>query len=236
MSIELLFAASRGDIAKVQQLLREEAPINPLSALMRTAVSSAIKGGDNSMVKCLIKEGGADINTMITVGNERKLTELLSDIKQLLTGNYKLIQTCTMLSWAAGHGNYPLVQWLIEEGALVPICIWEYLGKVVEHADAAELSSMLKVLLLLPMSPEQDLPAFVAKLSPQHAELCRRGRQLRDRLPAYLEQQEASVGTHCTLPAVLVAMVTAYALHTPEELWSDGLQWLDSADLDDKAG
>jgi hypothetical protein len=39
------------------------------------------------------------------------------------------------------------------------------------------------------MSPEQDnfLPAFVAQLSPQHAELCAWGRQIRDRLPAYLE-------------------------------------------------
>jgi hypothetical protein len=32
------------------------------------------------------------------------------------------------------------------------------------------------------------------------------------------------VGTHCPLPTVLQAMVTACALPTPEDLWSDGLQ------------
>jgi hypothetical protein len=87
------------------------------------------------------------------------------------------------------------------------------------------------------MSPDQDqyLPAFVANLSPQHAELCTRGRQLRDRLPAFLEQQEASVGTHCPLPAVLQAMVTAYARPTREDLWSDDLEWLDAADNGDRA-
>jgi hypothetical protein len=99
-------------------------------------------------------------------------------------------------------------------------------GNEDELADAAELSSLLKVLTLLPMSPDQDryLPTFVALLSPQLAELCTRGRQLRDRLPAYLEQQEASVGTHCSLPTVLQAMVTAYARPTREDMWSDGLQ------------
>jgi hypothetical protein len=83
------------------------------------------------------------------------------------------------------------------------------------------------------MSPAHDykLPTFVAKLSPQHAELCTRGRQLRARLPVsvYLEQQQASVRRHCPLLPVLQDMVTGYALPSSEDLmWSDGLQWLDS--------
>lgn len=57
---------------------------------------------------------------------------------------------------------------------------------------------------------------FVAKLSPQHAELCTWGRQLRDRLPAYLEQQRASLHTY--LPTVLQAIVTAYALPTADDV------------------
>jgi hypothetical protein len=115
---------------------------------------------------------------------------------------------------------------LIEEGVLLPTCIWDYVGILAEHADAGDLSSLLKVVLLLPMSQDQDqyLPAFVAKLSPQHAELCTRGHQFRDRLLAYLEQQQTSVSTHCPPPAVLQAVVVAYVRPTPEDLWSDGLQ------------
>jgi hypothetical protein len=160
--------------------------------------------GDLPVVKCLIEEGGADINAMIGA-----------------TANI-----ISPLSLATLRGKYPLAQWLIEGGAIIPTKIWDYVGKEDELADAAELSSLLKVLILLPMSPDQDryLPTFVALLSPPHAELCTRGRQLRDRLPAYMEQQEASVRTHCPLPAVLQAMVTAYARPTPEDLWSDGLQ------------
>jgi hypothetical protein len=83
------------------------------------------------------------------------------------------------------------------------------------------------------MSPRQDdhLPAFIAELSPHDAELCTRGRHLRARLPAYLEQQRVSVDLQCNLPTVLQAMVTAYALPTPEDLWSDWMEWLDSTDI-----
>jgi hypothetical protein len=128
----------------------------------------------------------------------------------------------TALSKALMNGNYVLAQWLIEKGALVPTCIWLILSLFfvyeAERANAVELSSFLKVLLLRPMSPlqDRDLPAFLANLSPQHAELCTRGRQLRDRLATYLEQQQASARTHTHLPDVLEAMVGADALHTPE--------------------
>jgi hypothetical protein len=169
---------------------------------------NAVDGRHSLVVKCLIKDGGADIDAMITVG----------------------IWKYTVLQAAAMNSNYVLAQWLIEEGALIPTGIWNYLGTTchLERADAAELSSFLKVLLLLPLSPEHDhyLPEFVAKLSPQHAELCKRGRQLRDRLPAYLEQQKTSVGTDCPLPTVLQEMVTAYARPTPKDLWSDLAEWL----------
>jgi hypothetical protein len=74
------------------------------------------------------------------------------------------------------------------------------------------MSSLLKILVLLPMSPDHDrgLPAFVAKLielSPQHAELCTRGRQIQARLPAYLEQQRDLVRTH--VPVDLEPIVAA---------------------------
>jgi hypothetical protein len=204
----LVAAAAFGNATEVQRLLREGASLSELGVSGQTAMYMAVFSGRTLVVKFLIKEGGADINAMITTGST----------------NY------TALLMAVHRANYVLAQWLIGEGALIPADIWRFLkrplGLNLEIADAAELSSFLKVLMLIPMSPDQDrdLPDFVAELSPQDAELCTRGRQLRDRLPAYLEQQEASVGTHCPLPAVLQAMVTAYTLPTPEDLWRDGLQ------------
>jgi hypothetical protein len=191
----LVDAASRGDIAMVRRLLKEGASLGESDVNGRTAMHMALFRRHTLVVKCLIKEGGADIeaNTVLEAGNLE----------------YTVLEETVM--W----GKYALAQWLIEEGARIrPAGIWYMLKRSLnlERADAAELSSLLKVLLLLPMSPDQDhfLPVFVANLSPQHAELCTRGRQLRDRLPAYLEQQEASVRTHCPLPAVLQAIVTAY--------------------------
>jgi hypothetical protein len=135
----------------------------------------------------------------------------------------------------AERGNYPLDQWLIKE-ELDEEIIWRTLKVSLgnwKRTDPAELTSLSKFMLLLSMSPEYDryLPAFVANLSPHHAKLFTSGRQLRARLLAYLGQQRASVHTHYTLPTVLNAMVVAYALPTTEDIWSDGLQLLDSADI-----
>jgi hypothetical protein len=193
----LVAAAQSDNVAELRRLLEEGALVSEQDA-----------NGHTPVVKFLIKEGGADINVVRTPDNTKH----------------------TVLQRVLIYGNYVLAQWLIEEGALIPTDIWRNFAGVyrLEHDDVAVLSSLLKILILLPMSPDQDhfLPEFVAKLSPQHAELCTRGRQLRDRLPAYLEQQRATVDTHCPLPTVLQAMVTAYALPTPEDLWSDGLQGL----------
>jgi hypothetical protein len=204
----LVDAAERGNVAEVRRLLKEGCPLR-----LATLWVAANKG-DFPVVKCLIKEGGIDIDAVITRGYPE-----------------------TTLSWAARRSNYPLIQWLIEEGALIPTNIWESHAKRVQHADglpagvapdAAKLSSLLKVMMLLPMSLETDyfLPAFITELSPQHAELCTctRGRRLQWRLPAFLEQQQASVSTRCPLPTVLQALLTTYALPTTEDLWSDGLQ------------
>jgi hypothetical protein len=62
-----------------------------------------------------------------------------------------------------------------------------------DRSAAAELSSLLKVMVML-----EDAPAgFVANLSPPHAEICMRGRhELRAQLPSYLEQQRAVVVAH----------------------------------------
>jgi hypothetical protein len=58
--------------------------------------------------------------------------------------------------------------------------------------SAADLSSLLKVMVMLDDAPHNS----IAKLSPQHADICMRGRQFRAQLPCYLEQQRATVVTH----------------------------------------
>jgi hypothetical protein len=197
-----------GDAAEVQRLLKEGASVNELDVVGRTAMVVAMANGFTTVVNCLIREGGADIEALITLGESA--------------------YTYTALSLAVIAGKYTSTQWLIEEGALIPTEIWKIFDINQERGTDEELSSLLKIMLLLPMSPEQDyhLPAFVAKLLPQHAELCTRGRHIRARLPAYLEQQRASVRTYCALPAVLQTIVTVNAAPIPDELWNDGLQLL----------
>jgi ankyrin repeat protein len=138
----LMDVASRGDVAEVRRSLREGASLRELGVNGKTAMYMAVDWGRNPVVKCLIKEGGADIDAVITAGNTKH----------------------TVLSIAALNGIYVLAQWLIEEGALIPTDIWKNLGNIyqLEDEDAAEFSSLLKVLTLLPMSPAHDhhLPDF----------------------------------------------------------------------------
>jgi hypothetical protein len=71
----------------------------------------------------------------------------------------------------------------------------------------------------------EDAPAdFIGKLSPQHADICERGRHFRAQLPSYLEQQRATAVAHCPLPDVLRSVVAAYAVTTPEDMWTEGLR------------
>jgi ankyrin repeat protein len=130
----LVAAASRGDVAKVRWLLKRGASLGESDVNGRTAMCMAVYKGHTLVVKCLIKEDGADIEAMITAGHLKH----------------------SVLERAVRHGNYSLVQWLIEEGALIPVDIWWFLkySVNVEVADAAELSSLLNVLTLLPMSSE----------------------------------------------------------------------------------
>jgi hypothetical protein len=96
--------------------------------------------------------------------------------------------------------------------------VWSRLK--LEGADVDALASLLKVMVLLADAP----PDFVAKLSPAHAELATRGRQLRAQLPSYLEQQRGLVVAHCPLPAALQPIVYGLAMFTPEDMWMGGLR------------
>jgi hypothetical protein len=127
---------------------------------------------------------------------------------------------------AASSARFRAVQYLLEQGALMTEkdsrgrTIWNELSSVYRDGNTAEMSSLLKVMVML-----DDAPAnFAARISPQHAELWTRGRLLRAQLPFYLEQQRAVVVTHCSLPTVLRSVVAAYAATTPEDMWADGLR------------
>jgi hypothetical protein len=89
-----------------------------------------------------------------------------------------------------------------------------------QHPDDAELSSLLKVMVML-----DDAPAhFISRCLLLHAELCEQGCQFRAQLPFYLELQEATIVKKCPLPAVLQSLVFAYAATTTEDVWADGLR------------
>jgi hypothetical protein len=130
---------------------------------------------------------------------------------------------------AARFKHFPVEQYLLEEqgssinqSAIDGSSVWTYLPLSIHirHYNDAELSSLLKVMVML-----EDAPVdIIAKLSPQHAKICTRGRQLRAQLPSYLVQQRAAVVAHCDLPTVLQSLVTAYAATTPEDMWANGLR------------
>jgi hypothetical protein len=139
---------------------------------------------------------------------------------------------------AARKKRFPVVQWLLEEqGASINesrtdgSTVWTYLhssvpprGRAMQtgHDNTAELSSLLKVAVMLEDAPVDTIANL---LRPQHAEICTRGRQLRAQLLSYLEQQRAAVVAHCNLPAVLQSLVTAYATTPPADMWTDGLRF-----------
>jgi hypothetical protein len=107
----------------------------------------------------------------------------------------------------------------MSETSRVNNTVWDCIPSDHRGRNTAELSSLLKVVVML-----EDAPAiFTARMTPQHAELCTRGRLLRAQLPSYLEQQRAAVVAHCPLPAVLHTVVATYAVTTPEDMWADGL-------------
>jgi hypothetical protein len=89
-------------------------------------------------------------------------------------------------------------------------------GLSLKEADDAELTSLLKVMVLLGEPPVRFLNA--PWLSPQHIELIARGQQLRAQLPAYMKRQWALVVEHCPLPTVLLPLVVDYAAPTYEDI------------------
>jgi ankyrin repeat protein len=153
-------------------------------------------------------------------------------------------QGATVLSLAAKCGRYSTVQWLLEEGGanitdisanmsdmtlseppdeLEPKSVWDSVADNLWLCpDESELTSLLKVMVLLGDAPTN----FIYKLPLEYAVIIVRGTPIRALRPLYREQQQASVDAHCPLPAVLLAIVTAYAEPTIEDMWTDWICWM----------
>jgi hypothetical protein len=183
--------------------------VNQRDAKRRSAIHVAASFGRLDMVQCLI-ELGADADP--AMGEDPKFP-----------GHFP-----TPLTYAAIHGHMGVVRWLLVDGGvsitLAPthqvytIPLWSLLQ--LEGVDRDQLTSLLQVMVLLDDAPSY----FMGNLSPEHAELCTRGRELREKLPGYLERQRALVVEHCPLPVVLQPLVAEYAAPTSEDMWAYGLR------------
>jgi hypothetical protein len=150
-------------------------------------------------------------------GDIERMRQLLTDGADITEKDAKGWE---VLLCAAVNAQYTATRWLLTEaGAGISDTVWLCLELDLQIAHV-DLSSLLKILVML-----DDAPAyFIERLSPQQAELCRRGKHFRAELPSYLEQQRAAIVTNCSLPAVLHSLVIAYAATTSEDMWTDGLR------------
>jgi hypothetical protein len=139
----------------------------------------------------------------------------------------------TALLLAADSGENPMAlntaQWLLAEGGSsiteadqYGMTVWHKLEYNMRHLEDDSLSSLLKVMVLLGGAPSM----FKKCLKPLHAQIFARGQQLRELLPAYLEQQRLLLVTHSSLPTVLQPLILAYAVPTQEDMWDGWLSWL----------
>jgi hypothetical protein len=235
-SSAFLVGAAGGQLATVQWLLElGGSSIGERDQGGRTALICAVALGHMSVVQWLLTTGGAYI-TDATDDGDTCLHVAASNghmvmIKWLITevgadANEASNAGRTPLIAALAHGHYALSRWLIEEGgasvsqsnAAGEKNVWRALCEGLgEDADTADLAALLKVMVLI-----DDAPDVIAKVSPAHAKIVMRGRQLRAQLPSYLERQRALVAAHCPLPTALQPLVAGYAAPTPEDMWAEG--------------
>jgi hypothetical protein len=200
----LMNAIREDDLEKVKRLIAEGADVKEANEKGHTALLEATLFGRIPIMHWLLTEGGSSLAEETEHGTRA-------------------------LSLAAFNGQFPAMQYLLKErgaslsegdsfGNTVWDCI-DYGHKMLDSFSSADLSSMLKFLVML-----EDAPAdFIAKLSPNHATICTRGRRFRLQ-PPYLEQQRAKVIAHCPLPTVLQSLVAEYAATTSKDMWTDGLR------------
>jgi hypothetical protein len=206
MSETMRDAIINGDLERVKRLVAEGADVAEAHVNGDTALLWAAYRGRIPIMHWLLNEGGSNLAEKDSAGH-------------------------SALSLAALNGSFPAMQYLLEERKALMSetnmygdTVWDSMHKRIYtrkiNINSAELSSLLKVMVLL-----DDAPAnFIRKLSPPHTDICTQGRQLRAQLPLYLKQQRAAVVAHCPLPTVLQSLVASYAATTPEDMWTDGLR------------
>ncbi len=122
----LIYAAYRGKVRCVKQLLAEGADVNAKTRDGRTALMAACTKGKVECVKELIK-GGADAtstmkdgHTPLTAASSRGYVECVTELVKAGDNiNKKNQQGWTALLWAADNGHVDCVRELIKNGAEV---------------------------------------------------------------------------------------------------------------------
>jgi hypothetical protein len=181
----------------------------------------AARGGDLNRVQRLIREG-ADVKERDADGRTVLLDAASANIGK---------SHATMLQWLLEEGGSSITENYVNNILGSPLNLWCLLTirggwsfHRICYTDVFELSSLLKVMVMLEDAPEPFMTAGLSLYTARFAEIAMRGQQLRAQLPSYLEQQWAMVVTHYPLPGVLQPLVAAYAATTPEDMWTDGLR------------
>jgi ankyrin repeat protein len=139
----------------------------------------------------------------------------------------------TAVLLAAANGDLNLLEWLLAEGGgsildtdKTGFSVWDLLERhvmgVEAHGASVESTSLLKVMVLLSVAP----PRFLSSLMPQYKHIVAQGQQLRALFPSYIEQQGILIAANNSLPTVLHTLVLAYAVPTPDDMWTDWVRWL----------
>jgi ankyrin repeat protein len=168
----------------------------------------AVHAGDLVTVKRMLADGSANI------------------------GDRDALNGKTALLISARYGHYAMVEWLLSEaGSSIKeqaggATVWYLLAYYNQTSGGRsnfynpDLSKLLMVMTLLGDDPDNLF------LNTTYYTIFEEGRNIRSQHPVYLEQQGALVTKYCPLPTVLLSLVAAYAKPTPEDMWSDWLQWL----------
>jgi hypothetical protein len=190
-------AVRENDIEELKRLIVEGADVAEANVHGFTALLKAACYGRVPIMHWLLTEGGASL-VEESMHGERALTVAALN-GHFLAMHFLLEKRGSSMSESDNRGR----------------TVWDIINLINLRGNK---SGELKIMVTLEDAP----PDFIIRLSPEHADICARGRQLRAQLPSYLEQQRALVVAHCPLPAaVLQSLVVAYA---PKDMWTDGLR------------
>jgi hypothetical protein len=215
-----------GSVLSVKYLLGCGVNVQERSHTGRTALLYAAVNGNLEAVQYLLSsEGGASITETDDAGNSAFLLAARSPCHP------------TVVQWLLEYGGAQITD-TNNEGASVWTDFWldglpnslrsayiadddgEYYivyGDYVPNVDMAELTAMLRVMVLHGGPPESLTKDFAPPLQ----QIVHDGARLRARLPAYLAQRRIVIDAHCTLLPPLQDLVNGYEEPTTtDELWA----------------